>query len=73
MIDGKKGSTPEHFSPIMARLTINTDHWPDTVRGFGRRFHRVAGKIESMAAAARRAGKRWFRGLQAGREAFATT
>ena len=70
IVDGKKGAIPVHLSPILTRLDISADHWLDTVEDFGGLFHRVAGKVESILAAARMAGKNWLKGIRAGREAF---
>jgi len=47
--------------------------WVDTVEAYGGLFHRVAGRMESILAAARRAGRQWLGGLRAGRLAFSTS
>ena len=66
----KPGAIPEHLAPILDRLAVNQSHWVGTVKGYGSLFHRVAGRMESIAAAARLAGKNWLAGLSAGRRAF---
>src|SRR3989339_566615 len=66
----KPGAIPEHLAPILDRLAVNRSRWVGTVKGYGSLFHRVAGRMESIAAAARLAGKNWLAGLSAGRRAF---
>ena len=70
IVEGKKGAIPVHLSPILTRLGISSERWLDTVEDFGGLFHRVVGKMESILAAARMAGKNWLKGIKAGREAF---
>ena len=48
---GHRGSIPEHLSPIMVRLQIESSRWLDTVSGFGCLFRRVAGRLDSMLKA----------------------
>ena len=66
----KPGAIPDHLAPILDRLAINQSRWVGTVNSYGSLFHRVAGQVESIVAAARQAGKRWLAGLAAGRRAF---
>ena len=66
----KPGAIPSHLAPIMDRLAINQARWVGTVNSYGTLFHRVAGRVESIVAAARQAGKCWLAGLSAGRQAF---
>ena len=64
------GAIPPHLAPVLDRLEINQARWLGTVNSYGSLFHRVAGRVESIAAAARQAGKRWLAGLSAGKKAF---
>ncbi len=66
----KPGAIPEHLAPLLERLQINQSRWVGTVSSYGSLFHRVAGRVESIIAAARRTGKSWLAGLSAGRTAF---
>ena len=68
----KKGAIPADLQPILERVQVRSEHWLETVDGYGRLFHRVSGKVESILAAARQAGKRWLGGIRAGRTAFGT-
>ena len=70
---GKTGAIPSELLSIMDRLQVKSERWLDTVQNYGRSFHRVAGRMESILAAARQAGKRWLCGLRAGRTAFSET
>jgi hypothetical protein len=64
---GKRGSVPESVPPLLERLDLDAKCWLEVLEGFGRLFFRVAGKGESMAAAAERAGRRSYHGVRAGR------
>ena len=66
----KPGSIPEHLNPILERLRVEPEHWQNTVTHFGRIFYRAAGARNALAAAARRAGRKWFKGLDASQKAF---
>jgi REP element-mobilizing transposase RayT len=68
----KPGAIPADLADILDRLQINRTRWVGTVRGFGGLFHRVAGRMESIAGRAHRMGKRWLAGLGAGKVAFST-
>ena len=70
VVEGKR-AIPDHMSPILVRLQVEPEHWVSTVQGFGGLFQRVAGRYESIRAAARGAGLRWLKGLRAGRTVFA--
>ena len=70
VVEGKR-TIPDHMSPILVRLQVEPEHWVSTVQGFGGLFQRVAGRYESIRAAARGAGLRWLKGLRAGRTVFA--
>jgi hypothetical protein len=66
----KRGSIPGHLVPIFERLGLATEEWVETVRQFGRRFHRAAGRPAGLAREAARHGRRWFHGLRTARTAF---
>lgn len=68
--EDKRGAIPDHLSPILVRLDIDTDRWLNTVQNYGHAFHRVVGKLSSMTESAQQVGKRWWQGLAACREAF---
>jgi REP element-mobilizing transposase RayT len=61
---------PAELAPILERLGIESDRWLDTVRHFGRRFKRAAGRHDSMAALASRSGRSWLQGQRAAAIAF---
>jgi hypothetical protein len=61
--DGKKGYIPEDLSPILLRMNLDQDHWLETVQKYGSKFYRVIGCVERMAETAKRAGQKWFKGL----------
>jgi hypothetical protein len=66
----KSGTIPAHLQPVMHRLEIDADHWLETTNCFGKRFYRVAGVADKIKEAAVKAGKRFFKGLQAARVVF---
>ncbi len=69
---GKRGAIPAHLQPILERLSINAGGWVETLCHLGRRFHRVIGRAESLAARARAraCGHSWYQGETAARLAF---
>jgi len=66
----QRGAVPADLRPILERLKVNADAWVDTVERFGRMFHRVVGRVSSMAALAAARGKRWYQGVTASKLAF---
>ena len=66
----KPGAIPDDLAPLLDRLKINQVRWVGTAGSYGRIFHLVAGRAQSIAEAARRRGKIWLAGLTAGRLAF---
>ena len=68
---GKPGAIPIHLAPVLQRLCLDVAHWVETVQRYGSLFWRVAGQVESILAAARRSGRRWFKGVRSGQEIFA--
>jgi len=67
---GKRGAIPEDMAPLFERLEIDAKNWDNTVLTFGTLFCRVAGKAERIRKAAQDAGKKWFKGINAGKRAF---
>jgi hypothetical protein len=55
----KRGSIPEHLSPILTRLGLNTSLWCEVVREFGRIFKQAVGTATSLSEEAARRGQRW--------------
>ncbi len=70
MREGKRGAIRSDLRPILERLHIKADAWIDTIERFGRAFHRVVGRVSSMAALAATRGKSWYQGVRASRVAF---
>jgi hypothetical protein len=68
--EGKRGAIPGHLAPVLERLGVDSANWLETVCRFGSWFHRVVGKVESMAGAAERFGQRWFQGRSKSAQAF---
>lgn len=67
---GKRGAIPVDLEPILVRLNVRPEKWLDTTQQFEARFARVAGKLELMVEAAKRAGRSWFKGKRASTLAF---
>ena len=55
----KRGSIPDHLSPILQRMGLDAPDWCDLVKKFSRTFKRVAGTSEHLAEEARRRGQHW--------------
>ena len=49
VVRGKRGTIPAELAPILDRLQIAADDWLELTGNFGRLFHRVAGRPESVA------------------------
>jgi len=59
----KAGAIPDHLAPILERLGIRRELWPDLVTRFDQMFGRVVGAAERVAQRAAQAGRRWYRGV----------
>jgi hypothetical protein len=59
----KRGAIPRDVVPILTRLGLSDEFWLETVKNFGRWFHRAAGHAGLLADEASRAGKHWFQGV----------
>ncbi|MFH1134544.1 MAG: transposase, partial [Pseudomonadota bacterium] len=68
--EGGKKSLPEELAPILERLRIDSGQWLETTASFGQSFYLAAGRAELMQEKASALGRRWLRGLNAGRKAF---
>ena len=67
---GKRGTIPEHISPSLERLKVNTQLWGQDRGASGSLFHRLVAPAFDMAKAARRQGRKWFCGVAACREFY---
>lgn len=47
IVQGKRGSIPNHLAPILQRLGIEADNWLDNVTQFEKRFNLAVGTIEN--------------------------
>lgn len=56
LVPGKRGSLPKQLQPILQRIGILPTGWVEVVGKFGRSFHRVAGRWNSVAAQVPRTG-----------------
>ncbi len=45
---GKSSSTPKHIPPLLAHLSLDADAWGELVHRFGRLFHNVAGRPQTI-------------------------
>jgi len=70
VVEGKKGSIPEHLAPILRRLDIEADQWLHSSQHFGSMFYRVAGKVNKMKERSLATGQKWVKGIRAGQIAF---
>lgn len=57
---GKSGATPQHLSPILARMGLDGSGWCDLVAKFGKVFKRAAGTVEHLSDEAARRGLGWM-------------
>ena len=61
---GKPGVLPAELLPLVASMDLDVEHWLTTVSRYGSLFHRIAGKLEALSAAAKARGKRWLAGVR---------
>jgi hypothetical protein len=59
----KAGAIPDHLAPILERLGIRRELWPDLITRFDQMFGRVVGAAERVAQRAAQAGRRWYQGV----------
>ncbi len=71
--EDKRGAIPADLRPVLERLEIDIDNWQDTIRSFGKGFCHMAGTVDKIRTAAQKAGRRFYRGVSAARQAFAST
>jgi hypothetical protein len=69
---GKRGTIPAHLASILTRMDLAVSGWVEMVDRYGSLFWRVVGQLELMAQAARRAGRKWFKGKGSSRRMYAT-
>jgi REP element-mobilizing transposase RayT len=67
---GKRGCISPELAPILERLSINGDHWPETVSEYDDLFGRVVGIQGELDMKAHENGLPYFRGIRACRKAF---
>ena len=67
---GKRGALPVGMRSILEKLDLDVDGWVETVKEFGRIFHRVAGREANLRARARERGQRWVAGVKRGRGVY---
>jgi hypothetical protein len=72
MRSDKRGVIDADLAPILLRIGVRPDAWPDTVSRFGSRFRLAAGLVSSLRDFADRLGRRWFQGSDAARAAFSS-
>jgi hypothetical protein len=69
----KRGSIEADLAPILLRIGVNPDAWPDTVSHFGSKFRLAAGMVSNLRQFAHRLGRRWLQGTTAARAAFGSS
>jgi REP element-mobilizing transposase RayT len=67
----KRGAIDPDLAPILRRIGVNPDAWPETISRFGCKFRLAAGAVSNLRNFAERLGRRWFNGISAARAAFA--
>ena len=66
----ERGAIASDLPPILERLGINGTRWLKLVTEFDRLFTSVVGQTEKILKRAEDAGRRWYHGQVACREAF---
>ncbi len=68
--EDKRGAIPADLAPILERLGIVPEEFVETVTTFSRRFPRLAGPVEQLAARAKEVGRRWLHGVRQAARVF---
>jgi REP element-mobilizing transposase RayT len=68
--EDKRGALPEGTRTILGQMELDVEAWVETVREFGRIFHRVAGKEQRLRARAGERGQHWVAGVRRGRRVY---
>jgi len=66
-----KGSISPSLAPILMRIGVNPQAWPDTISHFGSKFCLAAGLLSNLRNFAQQIGLHWLKGLTMARIAFA--
>ena len=62
--EDKRGAIPADLASILERLGIVPEEFVETVTTFSRRFRRLAGPVEQLAARAKEVGRGWLHGVR---------
>jgi REP element-mobilizing transposase RayT len=68
----KRGAIDADLAPILLRIGANPDAWLETISRFGSKFCLAAGLLSNLRNFADQIGRRWIKGVQTARTAFAT-
>jgi hypothetical protein len=60
----QRNAIPAELAPILQRLHVRETTWIEAVEEFDKQAGRVVGRVSQMIQSARRAGRRWFRGIR---------
>ena len=66
----KRGALPEGMRPMLEQMDLDVVAWVETVREFGRIYHRVVGKEQRLRENAGVHGQRWVAGVRSGRGVY---
>ena len=58
----KRGSIPEHITPILTRMNVKQSGWISTVNHFQNHFFRAAGTVTGMKKIGDEWGAKWLKG-----------
>jgi hypothetical protein len=70
---GKRGAIDTDLAPILLRIGVKPEGWPETISRFGSQFRLAAGLLSNLRAFADQLGRQWLMGVSAARAAFATS
>ena len=70
---GKTGQVPSHLSPILERLSLDSNAWTETAQHFGSRFGIAAGHWSRIKDKAEQTGRHWLHGMGVSRQVYRVT
>jgi hypothetical protein len=68
--DAQSDGIPDQLAPMLRRLEIKVDLWPELVTRYHDWFGHLVGKSRRLLERAAGAGRRWYRGQPRCGEAF---
>lgn len=70
IVEGKRGSIPNHLPSVLLRLKVNPENWVTTIKYFNRHFPRMAGHVDRLKAICQKFNLAWVHGMRLSKYLF---